>query len=285
MWGAGMGRAMADYTSSTGWLVPVGVQFIPAIILAVGIPFTVGKNVPRSQQLKTSTLIGNLEESPRWLVTRRTKEEALKSLNKVRPKRLVDDGYTLAEIEAIDEAVEASDARNQGSWLDLFRGTHLRRTIIASLLFWVCVEEIPIDHSKLDLILTQFQQSTGTQFVNSYAPTFFQDIGYGSSSFTYSFLAQLGGFVGALFSCLLADKIGRRPLLISGVALGAFFNFLIAGLGTKDNPTAAEANAVVASLILLTTCCKYSSNVMAYLITAEIGGVRMRKKSKLTYCL
>ena len=43
MWGAGMGRATANYTTAAGWLIPVGVQFIPAIILLASIPFTIGK--------------------------------------------------------------------------------------------------------------------------------------------------------------------------------------------------------------------------------------------------
>lgn len=48
MWGAGMGAATADYTTAAGWLIPVGVQFIPAVILVAGVPFAVGKGEPRS---------------------------------------------------------------------------------------------------------------------------------------------------------------------------------------------------------------------------------------------
>lgn len=111
-------------------------------------------------------------------------------------------------------------------------------------------------------------------------------MGLGSSAFTYSFLAQVAGFVGALIACLVVDRVGRRPLLISGMFLAAFFNFLIAGLGTKANQTTAEMNMVIAALILLSTSVKYSASMLAYLITAEIGGIRMRKKSTSpTQCL
>lgn len=44
MWGAGMGRATADFTTPAGWLIPVGVQFIPAAILLASVPFTIGKS-------------------------------------------------------------------------------------------------------------------------------------------------------------------------------------------------------------------------------------------------
>lgn len=45
MWGAGMGKAMANYETKAGWLIPTGVQFIPAFILAMTVPFTVGQSV------------------------------------------------------------------------------------------------------------------------------------------------------------------------------------------------------------------------------------------------
>lgn len=169
----------------------------------------------------------------------------------------------MAEINAIDQAIETNQAQHQGSWLDLFRGTYLRRTIIASLLFW-------------------FHQTTGQQFVNSYGPTFFQLRGLGAESFTYSFIAQAAGVAGALFSTLCVDKVGRRPLLISGMFLASLFNFLIAGLGKDPHPSKAETNMVIASIILLNFSCKYSVNMLAYLITAEIGGIKMRKKSKIS---
>jgi SP family sugar:H+ symporter-like MFS transporter len=43
LWGTGMGKAMADYKSKAGWLIPVGIELIPAAILAVAIPFTTGE--------------------------------------------------------------------------------------------------------------------------------------------------------------------------------------------------------------------------------------------------
>lgn len=43
MWGTGMGKAMANYTTNAGWIIPVTVQLIPAVIFAVGVPFTVGE--------------------------------------------------------------------------------------------------------------------------------------------------------------------------------------------------------------------------------------------------
>lgn len=174
---------------------------------------------------------------------------------------MAENGTTSAEITAIDAAIESSHAEKQGSWLDLFRGTYLRRTIICTCLFW-------------------FHESTGQQFVNSYGPTFFKQMGLGSKSFTYSFIAQAAGVAGALIGMLIVDRVGRRPILICGLSLAALFNFLVAGVGSKPDLSSSQINLVIASIILLNFSCKISINMLAFLITAEIGGVKMRKKSK-----
>ena len=44
MWGTGMGKAMADWQTKAGWLIPVGIQLIPVAILVLSIPFTVGEH-------------------------------------------------------------------------------------------------------------------------------------------------------------------------------------------------------------------------------------------------
>lgn len=208
-------------------------------------------------------LINLTTESPRWLVLHNRKDTALKSLNKLRPKRMAENGVTAREISAIDAAIESSHAGNQGSWLDLFRGTYLRRTLICTGLFW-------------------FHESTGQQFVNSYGPTFFKQIGLGSQAFTYSFIAQAAGVAGALIAMFLVDRVGRRPVLICGLSLAALFNFLVAGFGSKPDPSSTQISVVIASIILLNFSCKFSINMLAFLITAEIGGVKMRKKSKFS---
>ena len=69
-------------------------------------------------------------------------EVALKNLNRIRSKRLAENGTTAAEIRALDEAVESSNMQS-GSWLDLFRGTYLRRTVVTSLLFWASLTAAP----------------------------------------------------------------------------------------------------------------------------------------------
>lgn len=41
LWGAGMGKAVA--TKPDGWMIAVGVQYIPPVIIAILVPFAVGQ--------------------------------------------------------------------------------------------------------------------------------------------------------------------------------------------------------------------------------------------------
>jgi MFS transporter, SP family, sugar:H+ symporter len=50
IWGAGMSRAYSNELSKKGWMIPVSMQFIPAIVLLIGVPFCI--------------------ESPRWLISK-----------------------------------------------------------------------------------------------------------------------------------------------------------------------------------------------------------------------
>ncbi|WVQ85136.1 hypothetical protein IAT38_007301 [Cryptococcus sp. DSM 104549] len=239
LWGAGMGRAYANETKRVGWLVPVAVQLIPVVILVVLLPFT--------------------PESPRWLVLRGRKEEALKQLNRLRTKSDVASGTTISEVDAIEQSIVEAEQTGSGSWLDLFRGNYFRRAMICTWLFI-------------------FQQITGSQFVNSYGPTFYTLMGLGSKAFTYQVVTQAMSVIGCLIAMTIFDKVGRRPVLIVGCALQILFMCLVAGLGSKSNHTTSDANGVIASVILFTVSVKVSLSTNAYLIGSEIGGVKMRKK-------
>lgn len=78
---------------------------------------------------------------------RHRRQEALRNLNKLRPKRDADDKLTDAEVDAIEASFEESGGHDAGRWIDLLRGNMLRRTWIACTLF-------------------VFLQFCGVQFVN-----------------------------------------------------------------------------------------------------------------------
>ncbi|KAG9250966.1 general substrate transporter [Emericellopsis atlantica] len=240
LWGAGMSRAFATEPSSKGWMIPTGMQFIPAILLLVFIPFT--------------------PESPRWLLAKGRFDDAKRSLDKIRHKYEVEDGSTAAELNAMNELVQESLATEEGGWLDLFRGNYLRRTWIAGTLFAI-------------------QQSNGNQFVQSYAATFYVQQGLGAMSFTYNMIGQSMGILGCLVGVILFDITGRRPLLIYGSVVCTFLLFLASGIGgSTSNPSQQITHTMISCFMIFPAFTRIAATNTAFLTGAEIGGVRMRKK-------
>ena len=257
-----MCQAYAKETRKIGWMVPIGVQAIPAVILLGLLPLTV--------------------ESPRWLVAHGKTDQALKSLKKLRRKQDADAGICEAEIQVLEDAIEHDRLTRSAKWSDLFRGSYRRRAIYCALCFW-------------------FYQTTGNSFYNAsagFAPgvgyvltrdfagtdhressprfsvprltrhSFFKQIGLGAKSFTYATVVQLVGAIGALQAILLTDHTGRRPLIIAGAVLLIVFDSLIAGLGSSTTRTTTANNVVVASFMLMlwsekiswaTHCCETSA--------------------------
>ena len=111
LWGAGMSRAFATETTKIGWQVPTGIQLVPAVILAITVWAT--------------------PESPRWLLTKGRRAEAVKSLNRLRPRAEVEAGLTELEADAIAAAIEEAKQIGDGRWIDLFRGSYFRRSCVS----------------------------------------------------------------------------------------------------------------------------------------------------------
>jgi MFS transporter, SP family, sugar:H+ symporter len=127
------------------------------------------------------------------------------------------------------------------------------------------------------------EQTNGNQFVQSYAPTFYVSQGWGSSSFTYSTIGQVIGIVGCAASLMLIDTTGRRPPMIGGSAVCTLLLYLAAGLGTEKDPNRNEANTILACFMLLPAFTRLSASTTAFLTGAEIGGVRLRKKTMVGF--
>lgn len=242
LWGSGMSRAFVNESSAKGWLIPCAMQLIPPIIMLSLISFT--------------------PESPRWLLLKGKKDLALRNLEKLRKKEDVASGYVAAEIDAIEEAIAVGYSQDTDSWWKIFSDptNYGRRAWIVASLFI-------------------FQQTNGNQFVNSYGPTFYKQSGYGDASFTYAMIGQAMTGFGSLLGILLTDYTGRRPLMIIGGLMCGVLLSIGAALGSQPDPNQSEKRTVIATFILLSIFTKLSASNNAFLIGAEIGGVKMRKKT------
>jgi sugar porter (SP) family MFS transporter len=150
-----------------------------------------------------------MPESPRWLVERGREDDARAVLARTR-----DEDQVESELAEIEETAERQD----GSLRDLFR-PWLRPMLIVGV------------------GLAIFQQVTGINTVIYYAPTVLESTGFGN---TASLLATVGiGVVNVgmtVVAVLLMDRLGRRPLLLTGLGgmaltlLGLGAAFFLPGL-------------------------------------------------------
>jgi hypothetical protein len=69
--------------------------------------------------LKNFVLTDSKAHSPRWLISKGRKEEAVKVMDEIRPKEDVESGATRLEVEAIDEYLQNLE---KAPWIDLFVG-------------------------------------------------------------------------------------------------------------------------------------------------------------------
>ncbi|WP_027395875.1 MFS transporter [Aquimarina latercula] len=137
-----------------------------------------------------------IPKSPAWLIYKNRIEEAKKSLLKV---------YQPEEIEShvleMKESVAISNTnRSVGSQLSEIFGKPMRVILI------------------IGLTLAIVQQSTGINAIMTYASTMFEQLGLGTDgAFASAIWLGVMGLLATIFSLMLIDRIGRRPLVIGGL--------------------------------------------------------------------
>ena len=214
--------------NNTGaYRIPIGIQFLWAIILGGGLLF--------------------LPDSPRYFVKKGNLEAATDALSRLRgqPRDSEYVSVELAEIVA-NEEYERQLIPSSGylsGWMNCFTGglkeqkSNLRRTILGTS-------------------LQMMQQWTGVNFIFYYSTPFLQSTGAIGNTFLISLIFTLVNVCSTPISFYTVEKFGRRPLLVWG-ALGMLIcQFLCAIIGvtvgfnhTHAAPTTAMPDRTIADNI------------------------------------
>ncbi|KAJ7028666.1 general substrate transporter [Mycena alexandri] len=200
--------------------IPIGVQFLWALILGIGLLF--------------------LPESPRYYVNRGDIEKATLALARVRDQPR-DSDYVQDELAEIIANLEFEKAHVPqvgyvGSWLACFKGSlfdgssNIRRTIVGTGL--QCA-----------------QQFTGINFIFYFGTSFFQTLGTISNPFLISLVTTLVNVLTTPISFYIIERIGRRRILLLGGSSMVVCQFIVAIIGVAApgatipgrNPTAVKA--------------------------------------------
>ncbi|KAF4967299.1 hypothetical protein FSARC_5129 [Fusarium sarcochroum] len=232
-------RGTSEIKGHASWQIPYGLFFVIPSILAVSVWW--------------------IPESPRWLLTRDRQEDALKSL------RLLRQGaYTDQEIER--ELQEMQNSINKtikkGSFLDMWRGTNLKRTLIT-------------------IGVNVFLQLTGQNFSSKYGTIFIQSLGT-VNPFVMSCINSALNIVTVFFTQFLADKTGRVPLMVAGAFLQTASLMTMGGLGTVKAPSHSIRSGIVATVTLFGIGFSLGWAPLSHVVAAEVPTTGLRD---LTYAV
>lgn len=161
--------------------------------------------------------------SPTWLLSRGRTDDARASLNRLYKKNNVE-----LRLDALQATLTAETAgEKEGSFIECFKGTNLKRTATVSLLFFGSGGLIGASFLSQNIY---FLLTVGLEAVHSF------DIGIGGF-----FLACVAIAIGWFFT----DVIGRRTLWLVGVSGNAVAMAVIGALSFDSSRAGLWAIAVL----------------------------------------
>ncbi|ORY88813.1 general substrate transporter [Leucosporidium creatinivorum] len=198
-----------------------------------------------------------LPESPRWLAVQGRDDDAGKALRYIRGNSSTPEQVTI-ELEAIKaNIILERELQKDVKILDIFRGTDLRRTLLA------CGA-------------TTLHASSGINFLVGYATVFFQVASPGSNAFTNTIILQCCGLAGALTAPFLARYFGRKTILLFGFGTTTIAMFTVAIVYTIAPKSSAGGKALIAMVCCYQAAYNFSVGPLAWVVAAEFPSNRLR---------
>jgi SP family galactose:H+ symporter-like MFS transporter len=192
-----------------------------------------------------------LPESLRWLISRSRVDEATKVLKRAR---------TSADVSAEIKEIQGSMAQQGDGGMTGLLQPSLRMPMIVGL------------------GLATFQQITGINTVIYYAPTIFKFAGIKAAGPAILAGAGLAGVMWCfhVLAIFLIDRVGRRPLLLTGVA-GQIVGLAILGAAFQFPQLASfKSDVAISGLMIYVACFAFGLGPIFWLLISEIYPLKNR---------
>ena len=240
MIGVGVVRGLVHNTSEWSYRIPFGLQWAFAVPILVGVLFA--------------------PESPWWLVRHDKLEEAKRSLLRLTTRE--DPSFNADEtIAMMRHTNEVEKYLNGGgvSFIDCFKGSDLRRTEIASMV-WMT-------------------QALCGSALTGYAAYFYEQAGFSTED---SFNLAVGMY-GLAIVCGIASwfwmrRVGRRTLYLIGLGIIAVILAVVGIIGSVPE-TKGTSWTLGSMIIVMTGVYDATIGPVCYVLVAEIPSSRLRVKT------
>ena len=189
--------------------------------------------------------------SPRWLMMRGRRDEAVDVLRRLRG----DDDHVAREVADIEEQLKTP----QRGWHMFFQNPNFRRSV------------------GLGVLLQVVQQFTGMNVVMYYAPRIFQGMGYDTEA--QMWFTAVVGLVNVLATFIafgLVDRLGRKPILYAGFATMALGLGVVGTMMRLGIATHGEQLFTVAMLLVFIAGFAMSAGPLIWTLCSEVQPLKGR---------
>ncbi|OKL58259.1 hypothetical protein UA08_06457 [Talaromyces atroroseus] len=238
----GVLRSLLGRTDEWAWRIPYAIQWVWPVPIIIGVLFA--------------------PESPWWLVRHGRSEEAIRSLRSLTSSRRDSMGYSMEDTVAMMLVTNTQEelSREGVSYWDCLRGVNLRRTEIVCCVWMI-------------------QVFCGVWYGGNVV-YFLQQVGFTSDqSFDFGLGTNAIGWLGTVCSWFIMQRVGRRTLYVSGLAIMFTMLCLVGFMGIPSHPSSAISYASAAMMLIFVFTYDLTVGPVGYCLVSEIPSTRLRIKS------